>query len=84
VVAVGRITPEQAKSMELPYPVLCDSDLEVSRKYGLIHEKGYMFQDVARPTTLLIGPDRVIRRIWIEDQIRPRPAVAEIFEELLK
>jgi peroxiredoxin len=70
--------------MDLPYPVLCDSDLEVARTYGLIHEKGYMFQDVARPATLLIGQDRVIRRIWIEDNIRPRPAVAEIFDELRK
>ncbi len=70
--------------MGLPFAVLCDSELEVAKKYALIHEKGYLFQDVARPTTILLGQDRVIRRIWMEDNIRPRPGVGEIFEELRK
>lgn len=84
VVAVGRLSPEEAKAMDLPAPfsVLCDPDLEVAKKYGLLHEKGYLFQDIARPATILIGDDRVIRWMAPSDQVRWRPAVEEIFAEL--
>jgi len=84
VVAVGRVTPEEAKSLGLPFDILCDTGLEVAKSYGLLHEKGYLFQDIARPTTLLIGDDRVIRWMRPSDHVRPRPAVDEIFEELRK
>ncbi|HXX93216.1 MAG TPA: peroxiredoxin family protein [Planctomycetota bacterium] len=84
VVAVSRLTPEQARSMELPFPVLADPELEVTKKYGLLHEKGYLFRDTARPATLLLDPDRILRRIWMESEIRTRPPVTEIFEELRK
>jgi peroxiredoxin len=84
VVAVGRVTPEEAKGMELPFTVLCDSDLAVARKYGLIHEKGYLFQDIARPTTLILGTDRVVRWMDASEHVRIRPSVEEILEELRK
>ena len=82
MVAVGKVTPEQAKSLELPFPVLCDDQLDAAKRYGLIHEKGYLFQDVARPTTIFLGQDRVIRWMRPSDNIRPRPSVDEIFEEM--
>lgn len=82
MVAVGKVTPEQAKSMALPFPVLSDMELTAAKKYGLIHEKGYMLQDVSRPATFLLGPDRVIRWMSAADNIRPRPAFSEIFEEM--
>jgi peroxiredoxin len=84
VVAVGRVTPEEAKSMELPFTVLCDTDLAVARKYGLIHEKGYLFQDIARPATLILGTDRVVRWMAASDHVRLRPSVEQILEELRK
>src|SRR5204863_231358 len=84
LVAVGKVTPGQAKSLELPFPVLSDLDLEAAKKYGLVHEKGYLFQDAARPTTLLLGDDRRIRWMRPSDHVRIRPTVDEIFEELRK
>lgn len=84
LVAVGKVTPEEAKAMALPFPVLSDLDLAVAKQYGLLHEKGYMFKDVARPTTILLGPDREIRWLRASDNVRLRPGVDEIFEELRK
>jgi peroxiredoxin len=84
VVAVGKVTPDEAKSLALPFPVLSDVDLVAVKKYGLLHEKGYLFQDVGRPTTILVGQDGVIRWISAADTIRPRPSVDEIFEQLRK
>jgi len=83
-VAVGKVTPEQAKSWALPFPVLSDMELVAAKKYGLLHEKGYMFQDVARPTTILIGDDRRIRWLRASDHVRFRPSVDDIFDELRK
>jgi peroxiredoxin len=68
--------------MGLPFPVLSDPDLAVARKYGLLHEKGMMFEDVARPATLILGPDRVIRWMRVADHIRTRPTPEEIFQQL--
>ena len=71
--------------MGLPFPLLSDPDLEVTRKYGLVHARGYLGHDVPRPTTILISKgDRVIRWIHAADHIRNRPTPDEIFEQLRK
>lgn len=83
MVAVGPQTPEQAKSMGLPFPLLSDPDLAVASKYGLVHPKGFMGKDVPRPTTLLISKgDRIIRWMRAATQIRTRPTPDEIFDQL--
>lgn len=82
VVAVGPVTPEEAKAFELPFPVLSDVDLEATKKYGLVHEKGMMTRDVPRPTTMLIDKDRKIRWMRAETSMRTRPDPEEIFEQL--
>ena len=82
MVAVGPQTPEEGRGMNLPFPVLSDPGLEVTKKYGLLHEKGMMGTDVPRPTSILIGEDRTMRWIHAADHIRNRPTVDEIFEQL--
>jgi peroxiredoxin len=82
VVAVGPMSPEEAKGFDLPFPVLSDPDLKTSAKYGLVHEKGLLGKDVPRPTTLLIDKDRVIRWMRAETSVRIRPDPDEIFERL--
>lgn len=82
VVAVGPMTPAEAKAFELPFPVLSDPDLEATKKYGLVHEKGLMNKDVPRPTTMLIDKDRKIRWMRAETSMRTRPDPEEIFEQL--
>jgi peroxiredoxin len=82
IVAVGPVTPEEAKGFELPFPVLSDLDLEVTKKYGLFHEKGLMGKDVPRPTTLFLDKGRVIRWMRTESDVRTRPDAEEIFSLL--
>ena len=84
MVAVGPVTPEEAKGFSLPFPVLSDLELEATKKYGLLHEKGMMGKDVPRPTTLLLDKDRVVRWMRAESDIRTRPDPEEIFEQLRK
>ncbi len=82
VVAVGPMTPEEAKGFDLPFPVLSDPDLATSKKYGLVHEKGLMGKDVPRPTTMLLDKERKIRWMRAETSVRIRPDPEEIFEQL--
>jgi len=82
VVAVGPMSPEEAKGFDLPFPVLSDPDLAATKKYGLVHEKGMMNHDVPRPTTLLLDKDRRIRWMRAETSVRIRPDPEEIFEQL--
>ena len=84
VIAVGPVTPEEAKGFDLPFPVLSDLEFEATKKYGLFHEKGLLGKDVPRPTTLLLGKDRMIRWMRAETDVRTRPDPDEIFEQLRK
>jgi len=82
VVAVGPMTPAEAKAFDLPFPVLSDPDLEATKKYGLVHEKGLLNKDVPRPTTMLIDKERKIRWLRAETSLRIRPDPEEVFEQL--
>ncbi len=79
---MGPQTPEEGKSLGLPFPVLSDPELAASKAYGLFHEKGMMGRDVPRPATILIDSDRVIRWIRAAGNIRSRPSVEEILDRL--
>ena len=80
IVAVGPVTPEEAKSFELPFPVLSDLEFEATKKYGLFHEKGLMGKDVPRPTTLFLDKGtRTILWMRAETDVRTRPDPEEIF-----
>lgn len=82
IVAVGPVTPEEAKAFELPFPVLSDLEFEATKKYGLFHEKGLLGKDVPRPTTLFLDKERVIRWMRTETDVRTRPDPEEIFNLL--
>lgn len=83
IVAVGPVTPEEAKGFELPFPVLSDLEFEATKKYGLMHEKGLMGKDVPRPTTLFLDKgSRTIKWMRAETDVRTRPDPEEIFELL--
>jgi peroxiredoxin len=83
IVAVGPVTPEEAKAFELPFLVLSDLQFEATKKYGLFHEKGLLGRDVPRPTTLFIDKSsRTIKWMRAETDPRTRPDPEEIFELL--
>jgi peroxiredoxin len=83
IVAVGPVTPEEAKGFELPFPVLSDVEFEATKKYGLFHEKGLLGKDVPLPTTIFIDKGtRTIRWMRTETDVRTRPDPEEIFNLL--
>jgi peroxiredoxin len=83
VIAVGPVTPAEAKAFDLPFPVLSDVDFEATKKYGLMHEKGLLGKDVPRPTTIFIDKgSRTIKWMRAETDVRTRPDPEEIFELL--
>lgn len=82
VVAVGPQPPEAARALGLPFPVLSDASLEVTRRYGLLHPRGFMGRDAPRPAMILVGPDRIVRWLRPAPDVRTRPAPEEIFEAL--
>lgn len=83
IVAVGPVTPEEAKAFELPFPVLSDVEFEATKKYGLLHEKGLLGKDVPLPTTILIDKGtRKIRWMRTEKDVRTRPDAEEVFNLL--
>ena len=83
MLAVGPVTSEEAKGFGLPFPVVSDLQLEATKKYGLVHEKGYLGKDAPRPTVLLLDKStRVIRWLRVEGDIRTRPDPDEIFQAM--
>jgi peroxiredoxin Q/BCP len=75
--------PEQSdrvrRQYELSFPILCDTQKEVARAWGLFNteEKG----GIAVPAVVLIGPDRRIRWIVIEG-VATRVRAADLLEFL--
>jgi peroxiredoxin len=68
VAALAVDSPEQSERVrrqyELPFPILCDTQKEVVRGWGLFNaeEKG----GIAVPAVVLVGRDRSIRMMMIE------------------
>jgi peroxiredoxin len=76
-------SPEQSdrvrRQYELPFPILCDTQKEVVRGWGLFNaeEKG----GIAVPAIVLLGSDRRIRLIRIEG-VATRIRAADLLEFL--
>lgn len=67
---------EMAQRLHLGYRFVADSDLAVTRRYGLVHARGGQSgEDVPIPTTVVLDRDGVVRWLWISNnfQVRPDP-----------
>jgi peroxiredoxin len=67
---------ELAQRLRLAYRFVADSDLAVTRRYGLVHARGGEHgEDVPTPTTVVLDRDGVVRWLWVSDnfQVRPDP-----------
>lgn len=50
---------------EPPFTVLVDESRDVARAYGVYVMLGFDSLNIARPATFVIGPDRVIRYVFV-------------------
>lgn len=82
IVAIGPQGAEESKSLGLPFRVLSDPGLEVTKLYGLVHPGGYLGRDVPRPTTVLVHTDGTVRWIRAARQVRTRPTPDEVLEKI--
>lgn len=65
-----------ADGLHLNYRFLSDRNLELTRRYGLVHAgAGPDGGDVPRPSTIVLDRDGVVRWLWLADnfQVRPHP-----------
>jgi peroxiredoxin len=63
-----------SEALGLPFPILRDADLAVTRRYGTVHPKGGPGNaDIPEPTTVIVGRDGKV--LWVNQypDIRTRP-----------
>jgi alkyl hydroperoxide reductase subunit AhpC len=83
IAALSVDSPEQSERVrrqyELPFPILCDTQKEVVRAWGLFNaeEKG----GIAVPAIVLVGRDRRIRLMMVEG-VATRVRAADLLEFL--
>lgn len=85
IVSITADTSDAARSLadKLPFPVLPDPDLEVTRQYTAVHTQGGpRGTDVARPTTVVVGMDGRVRAVTMYDDIRLRPDPEDLLKTL--
>ena len=68
------------RELSLTFPLLSDEDEAVTKRYGLLHEKGHD-RNIARPANLLLDGGGVIRWAVFTDNIRVRTHPAEVLEQ---
>ena len=56
-----------------PFEVLVDDTRDVAKAYGVYVLLGFESINIARPATFVIGPDRVIRYIFVASHQREVP-----------
>ena len=69
------------RDLHLGFPLLSDPDMSVIRAYGLVHAKGHGDDDIARPASLLLDRQGVIRWAAFTENIRVRPHADVILEK---
>ncbi len=65
-----------------PFPLLSDTELRVIDAYGARHPKGHGDHDIARPTTIIIDPNHIVRYKYIGHDPTDRPTDNEILFNL--
>lgn len=67
-----------SQQWRFPFPLLSDPELKVIDAYGARLVKGHEGKDIAKPTTVIIDPNRVIRFKYVGKDPTDRPTDNEI------
>jgi len=72
------------KAHNLKFKLLSDFNKEVSRTYGVLHEKLGTFVGVSKRSIFVLDPSGVIRYRWVTEDPKVMPNFAEIQQVLEK
>ena len=64
------------------FTILSDPGAQVIRRYGLLHEKGHIVDDIAIRTTLFVDADGRERWRRVSDSIPDIPQAQEVLERI--
>ncbi|ANM31611.1 hypothetical protein ABI59_21690 [Acidobacteria bacterium Mor1] len=86
VVAVSADNPEESReaieAQGYDFPVLCDPNLELIGKLGLLHEDGLPDTDISRPAVFILDEQRDVTWRELTDnwrvRVRPETILAEL------
>lgn len=83
--AVSPDEPEKLRNFQrdegIEFPILVDTDNEVSISYGLLNESK---PTVPHPTAIIIDTDGVIRYSRVDENYKVRPSPEELLDALAK
>ena len=87
MLAVSVDPPERARQVvennDLSFSILCDTDREMIRDYGLVHEGGSIDgKDIPIPAHILIAPDGAIVWRFTSTRIQVRPSPADVLRAI--
>ena len=66
--------------LRLSFPLLSDEDEQVIKRYGLLHKSGNGGADIARPATLLLDKEGVVRWAAYTESVNARPLPEAILQ----
>ncbi len=62
------------------FPFLLDEDRRVTKAYGVYHRAGVDAINIARPATFVIGPDGIIRFLYVGSSQVDRAPVEQVLD----
>ena len=68
--------------LDFEVTLLSDSKRQVIESYGLVHPGGHGGEDIARPATIIVDKDGVVRWIKVAPNFMVRPAPDEVIAAL--
>ena len=76
-VAISADTAERpgSKAASPPFLVLCDSDLLVIRRYGVLHQPDDHGPGIARPSVFILDRSRTVRFAYVGADATDRPKI---------
>lgn len=69
-----------AKREGIPFPILADSDRQMTRAYGVYVRFRYDSWNTARPSVILIDPSGMVRKLWVGSHQLDWPVTADFWE----
>ena len=68
------------EKLDLPFPLLADTERRVIQEYGVFHHNEPKGRPISRPATFVLDAEGVIRYRYVGDSPPDRPAVEAILD----